>query len=418
MSALAITQPAPLNVRAVHDAAAQANAPPVAPARLSSLDAYRGFVMFLMMAEVWHLSRISEALPASRFWSLLASQQSHVSWVGCSLHDLIQPSFSFLVGVALPFSLASRQAQGQSKAQLIRHAFTRALSLILLGLFLRSVNHPLTYFTFEDTLTQIGLGYGFLFLLGWQSARVQWLALGAILVAYWLAFALHPLPAADFDWTTAGVKQDWKHLLTGFAAHWNKNFNFAASFDQWFLNLFPREEPFVFNKGGYLTLSFIPTLGTMILGLRAGGVLRSERSEKQRVQWFIVAGLIGSAAGLLLDWSGLCPVVKRIWTPSWVLFSGGWCFLFLAAFYAVLDWQGYKRAATPLLVIGMNSIAAYCLAELTADFAGAALKRHFGAGVFQLFGGAYETLLLGTATLLVWWLILHWLQRRRIFIRI
>ncbi len=418
MSSLAITQPPPLNVVAVNDEAAQANAPAIAPARLSALDAYRGFVMLLMMAEVLRLSRVAEALPASRFWGFLASQQAHVSWVGCSLHDLIQPSFSLLVGAALPFSLASRQAQGQSKDQMIRHAFTRALILILLGIFLRSVKHPITYFTFEDTLTQIGLGYGFLFLLGWQSVRVQWLALGAILLGYWLAFALHPLPGADFDWTAVGVKPDWPHLLTGFAAHWNKNANFAAAFDQWFLNLFPREEPFVFNKGGYLTLSFIPTLGTMILGLLAGGILRSERNQQQKVKWFVVAGITGIVAGLLLDWAGLCPVVKRIWTPSWVLFSGGWCFLFLAAFYAALDWKGYKRAAFPLLVIGMNSIAAYCLAELTADFTSAALKRHFGPGVFQVFGGAYETLLLGAAVLLIWWLILRWMQRNRIFIRI
>ena len=76
-------------------------------------------------------------------------------------------------------------------------------------------------------------------------------------------------PPADFDLTWVGVPKDWPHLLTGFAAHWNKNTNFAAWFDQWFLNLFPREKPFVFNGGGYLTLSFIPTLGTMILGLLA-----------------------------------------------------------------------------------------------------------------------------------------------------
>lgn len=163
--------------------------PSVLPNRLASLDAYRGFVMLLMMAEVLHLSRVARALPDSGFWRFLAWHQSHVEWIGCSLHDLIQPSFSFLVGAALPFSLVSRQQQGQTKVQMLRHACQRALILIFLGIFLRSVNRPITYFTFEDTLTQIGLGYVFLFLLGWQSVRVQWLALGVILVGYWLAFA-------------------------------------------------------------------------------------------------------------------------------------------------------------------------------------------------------------------------------------
>src|SRR5690348_2147001 len=88
------------------------------PARLGSLDAYRGLVMFLMMAEVLELRRVARALPGNGFWAFLAHHQSHVEWVGCSLHDLIQPSFSFLVGVALPFSLASRKARGQSPARM------------------------------------------------------------------------------------------------------------------------------------------------------------------------------------------------------------------------------------------------------------------------------------------------------------
>ena len=128
------------------------------PTRLASLDAYRGFVMFLMMAEVLRLKRVAQALPESGIWGFLASQQSHVEWVGCSLHDLIQPSFSFLVGVALPFSIASRRARGQSTGVMVGHAVWRAALLILLGVFLRSTGRNLTNWTFEDTLTQIGLG--------------------------------------------------------------------------------------------------------------------------------------------------------------------------------------------------------------------------------------------------------------------
>src|SRR5206468_9632319 len=124
-----------------------------------------------------------------------------------------------------------------------------------------------TYFTFEDTLTQIGLGYTFLFLLGFQSRRVQIVSFVLILVGYWLAFALYPLPGADFNYAAAGVQPGWNSNLHGFAAHWNKNTNLAWAFDKWFLNLFPREHLFTNNSGGYATLSFIPTLGTMILGL-------------------------------------------------------------------------------------------------------------------------------------------------------
>ena len=113
------------------------NPPPApAPARLASLDAYRGFVMLLMMAEVLRLKKVAQALPDSGLWQFLAWHQSHVEWVGCSLHDLIQPSFSFLVGVALPFSLAARAARGESTARQTLHAAWRALALVLLGVFL------------------------------------------------------------------------------------------------------------------------------------------------------------------------------------------------------------------------------------------------------------------------------------------
>src|SRR5437660_5497629 len=158
------------------------------------MDAYRGFVMFLMMAEVLRMARVAQAFPGNWFWSILAYNQTHVEWAGCSLHDMIQPSFSFLVGVALPFSIASRLARGQRFGRMFVHALWRSLLLILLGIFLRSVGRPQTNFTFEDTLTQIGLGYTFLFLLGYCSRLVQVLVLVVILAGYWAAFAFYPLP--------------------------------------------------------------------------------------------------------------------------------------------------------------------------------------------------------------------------------
>ena len=86
--------------------------PPSRCPRNIAVDAYRGFVMFLMMAEVLRLARVAQAFPGNWFWSFLAYNQTHVEWAGCSLHDMIQPSFSFLVGVALPYSIASRMAKG------------------------------------------------------------------------------------------------------------------------------------------------------------------------------------------------------------------------------------------------------------------------------------------------------------------
>lgn len=377
------------------------NRAPAQAIRNHSIDAYRGFVMFLMMAEVLRLSRVAESFPGNWFWAVLAFNQSHVQWEGCSLHDLIQPSFSFLVGVALPYSIASRIAKGASQQSMFLHALWRSFVLVALGIFLRSTHATQTNFTFEDTLTQIGLGYPFLFLLGFKPPRWQWSALAVILTGYWLAWALYPVPGPDYS----------------FAAHWYKNANLGSAFDQWFLNLFPRSKPFVENGGGYLTLSFIPTLGTMILGLVAGRWLR-ERAPAIPFRKFIIAGLAGIAFGLLLHFAGICPIVKRIWTPAWTLFSGGVCFLLLAAFSWILDVKGYRRWAFPLTVVGMNSIAAYLIAHLFEDFFRHSFLTHLGRGVFQVFGAPLEPLLLGAAILSGYWLILYWMYNRKLFLRI
>lgn len=423
---------------AVVDASARIRraAPPAAALapRNVAVDAYRGFVMFLMMAEVLRLGRVARAFPDNGLLGLLAFNQTHVEWAGCSLHDLIQPSFSFLVGVALPYSLARRQASGADTRWLFAHALWRSLLLIALGIFLRSTSSTITNFTFEDTLTQIGLGYPFLFLLGLRSARVQWSAFALLLVGYWLAWALYPLPGSGFDYASVGVSADWlqQHGYTGFAAHWNKNANAGNAFDQWFLNLFPRLKPFLFNGGGYLTLSFIPTLGTMILGLIAGQWLRagglragelragglSAAAPQIPYRQLLLAGAAGLAAGVLLHVTGICPVVKRIWTPSWTLFSGGACILLLAAFCWVIETRGYRRWAFPLLVIGANSIAAYLMAHLLEDFIVSSFQIHLGQGIFDSFGAGVQPLLQGTAILVTFWLLLFWMYRRKILLRI
>jgi predicted acyltransferase len=348
---------------------------------------------------VLRLAQVAAAYPGNWFWSFLAYNQTHVAWAGCSLHDTIQPGFSFLVGVALPYSIAARLRKGSAFGGMFVHALWRSLLLVALGIFLRSIHSPHTYFTFEDTLTQIGLGYPFLFLLGFRAPRWQWSALAVILVGYWLAWAVYPVPVA------------------GFAAHWYKDINAGNAFDQWFLNLFPRTQPFVANEGGYLTLSFIPTLGTMILGLVAGRWLRAS-APSIPVRRFLAAGAIGIAAGLLLHFTGICPIVKRIWTPAWTLFSGGLCFFFLTAFCWIIEVKGYRKWAFPFIVIGMNSIAAYLMAHLFEGFIVSSFRIHLGMRAFRILGPGLEPFLLGWAVLLTFWLLLYWMYRRKIFLRI
>jgi len=368
--------------------------------RILSLDVFRGFVMVLMLAEAMRLWTLAAAYPRSTFWAIVAFNTTHVPWRGCSLHDLIQPAFSFLVGAALPFSIASRQAKGQAFGRMLAHAIWRSLALILLGIFLRSLERRQTYWTFEDTLTQIGLGYTFLFLLAFARLRTQIAVFAALLVGFWAAFVLYPAPSP------------------GLFAHFDKNTNVSWAFDVWFLNLFPRESPFRFNSGGWSTLSFVPTLATMMLGSWAGAWLRTARSADEKFKGLLAAGAVLATLGLLFDIAGICPIVKRVWTSSYTLYSGGLVVIMLAIVYGVVELKGWTRWAFPLLVVGANSITVYVMSWTMESFVRDALVRHAGRAPFAILGAPFEPVLRGAAVLVVFWLVLLWMYRRRIFVRL
>jgi predicted acyltransferase len=431
--------------------------PPAPPPRLMSLDAYRGWIMLVMasgglgFARVWSQMETSvlatgifgvagspggfwsalgnlfptraDLLPASGLWSFLGFQFEHVDWEGCAFWDLIQPSFMFMVGVAAPFSFASRVAKGDSYGKMFFHAVWRAILLILLAVFLSSPMTlsratptpwgPTTNWIFTNVLAQIGLGYIFVFLLVGRGWRLQLGVIAAILAGYTLFFGLWPAPA-DFDYKAVDVADGWRHHYTGWFAHWNKNSNAGHVFDLWFLNLFPRAEPFKFNSGGYVTLNFVPSLATMLLGLMAGELLRTKRSPAKKFVLLAATGAVCLAIGWLMGLF-VCPIVKRIWTPSWAVFSSGWTFAILAAFYGVIDVLGWKRWSWPLVVVGMNSIAMYCMSQLLKPWIGSSLRTHIGRGAFL---GDFAPVVMSASILLVLWLFCLWLYRRKIFLRI
>ncbi len=373
--------------------------------------------MLLMASSGLGVSQMALQHRDSAVWKFLGREFDHAVWTGCTLWDLIQPSFMFMVGVALPWSIANRKARGQSFGTMLGHAMWRAALLVLLAVFLTSAWSPRTEWVFPNVLAQIGLGYPFLFVLCWTKPRTQWVAALGILAGYWLAFALHPLPQASFDWSSVGLNDDW-NKLSGFEAHWEKNANFAATIDLWLLNLFPREAPFTYNQGGYQTLNFVPSLATMIFGMLAGRLLQGRLPIPEKMLRLYLAGTTGIVLGLATDWAGLCPIVKRIWTPSWALFSGGCVALILATFVAAIEWRGWRRWAFPLVVAGLNPIALYCLWQLTGGFIRESLKTHFGQGIFESLGATWAPMLERASGLLIFWLLLLWMYRRRIFLRI
>lgn len=393
--------------------------------RLVSLDVYRGLIMVTLAFNGFGLAatakRHLEATPTAAFWQNVLYQTDHVQWTGCAYWDLIQPSFMFMVGVALAFSYSKRRQQGQSYGQMLGHAVIRSLVLIFLGIFLISNWSRSTNWSFMNVLTQIGLGYTFLFLLWGRSFRTQAIVAAALLVGTWLLYVLYPYAGIDLATgnPAVGISAQWaQEHLTGLAPAWHKNANIGHAIDLWLLNLLPLAEPFRFNSGGYQTINFIPSLATMLFGLMAGELLRSPRAASQKLLILFGAGVAGLLVGMSLDLTGLCPIIKRIWTPSWAIFSTGWCCLILGTLYGLVDVLRVRWWTFPLVVVGVNSIAIYCMGQLLKPWAEKTWKIHFGQDIFHAWGPLYEPLLTCTLVGLLFWLICLWMYRQKIFVRI
>ncbi len=406
------------------------------PQRLISLDVYRGLIMVTLAFHGFGIAGTAaahlEKNPDSWFWSFMQYQMTHVQWLGCSYWDLIQPSFMFMVGVSMAYSYVKRQREGQSRQRMLGHAFGRALILIFLGIFLTS-HGPLTRWWMTDVLTQMGLGYVFLFLLWGKGPKAQSIATAALLVGTWLIYVLYPNSGVELEMgkPEVNVSSNWaQEHLQDVGPSWHKNSNAGHAFDLWFLNLMPERapftgqdsdqarKPFTANPGGYQTLNFVPSLATMILGLMCGELLRTSRSNESKARLILLGGIAGIVLGWLLSVTGICPLVKRIWTPSWTLFSTGWCALILAALYWIIDIKQMRRWTFPFVVVGMNSIAIYCMEMLLRPWVAKRLQIHLGDNVFQIAGPLYAPMAQSTLVGLCLWLVCWWMYRNKWFLRI
>ncbi len=406
------------------------------PGRLVSLDAYRGFVMIMLASAGFGVYKMAQLPPTAPVWHVfsydlwqrMAIHFEHSKWIstigqfGVPFWDLIQPAFMFMVGVAMPYSYARRKAEGQGAIRRTAHALWRSIILVALGVFLASQWSPRTNWLFTNVLAQIGLGYFFVYLLLGRRFWVQLAALVVILVGYWAWFYMSP-PPANFNYAEAYADSDT--VFSERFAPWSKNGNVAARFDHWLLNKFERPDgkPYTYNKGGYTTLNFIPSMGTILLGVMCGGLLRSKFRWWEKLFALILAGMICLELGVLAG-EFACPIIKRIWTPSWVLFSGAWVIWMLAAAYFVFDLCRLRWLALPLIVVGMNPLAMYMMGQLMRPWAMKTVRIHFTELVQHVLGAnawadnMYGLLLGPVSALIVFWLIVFWMYRHKFFIRV
>ncbi|MCH2203196.1 MAG: DUF5009 domain-containing protein [Fuerstiella sp.] len=447
--------------------------------RLRSLDAYRGFIMIVLAAHGFGFSDFTE-LPRDApvwkttdydVWQTIGFHFRHAKWVaidtihGIAFWDLIQPSFMFMVGVAMPFSGLRRSAAGQSSWKRLLHALIRAVILVLLGVFLYSLKHPRTNWIFSNVLAQIGLGYFFVYLLLNQPRMIQLTAVTLILIGYWSLFYFNPAPQ-DYDYAAMNADVDNGDVFTDQMAPWSKNGNVAFRFDQWLLPqlrtprvkdlstaaeqatgknsdtpdevirdpqptpgrirqwFFSNPNEYQFNRSGYTTLNFVPSMATTLLGVLCGQLLISRKRRGYKVVRLLVGGAICISLGLAMHLT-VCPIIKIIWTPSWTLFSSGCVVWILAVFYIVFDILPFGKLAWPLQVVGMNSLAVYLMGQLLHSWVGEKvvaihlsgfLESIFGADAVSdaMFGRIIEP----TFVVLIFWLAAVYMYRHRFFVRV
>lgn len=366
--------------------------------RLLSLDALRGFDMFCILGGEQILVALAKGAPDGSWLHALRQQFTHVEWAGFRFYDLIFPLFLFLIGMAVPLSIDKRLARGDSRARILRRAAIRFALMVFFGWW---VHGNLLSWDFEkmqlsySVLMMLGFGYLIAVLLVlYASLRVQIISTAVILVGYWALQMFVPVPGrVPGEFAEGAILSDWlyDHSVGLLGAPWKS---------QW---------------GRGFVLSFWPHGATAMLGVFAARILKAAWSDPKKMQWLIVLGLGCLIAGWL--WSLHFPIVKRRWTSSYVLWAGGWSYLLMAAFYWMVDVKGLRRWAGLLVVIGSNSILAYLIAGVfMKPFASLAnvlfggLKTHLG----EYWSGVW----LAVATCGLAWLLLAYLHRRRVFLRL
>jgi predicted acyltransferase len=361
--------------------------------RLLSLDALRGFDMLWIIGGGDLVTALAKVNP-TRFSQAVAAQFEHVPWAGLHLFDCIWPLFMFMVGVSLSLSLAKRRERGQSHPVIYRHAIRRALILFVLGMmaqgnlleFNLATLHP-----FYSVLGGIAAGYLIATIVTLNTRPTgRAIVTGVFLVLYWILLIAIPVPGVG-----RGVLTPTGNAATYIDRIIMGRFYYAPA-DQantWFL-------------------SYLGFAASVLLGVLAGDVLLSSRLSMKRKCLTLYAAAIG-LIGFGLIWSLWLPIIKLLWTSSFVLITGGISFLLLATFYLVIDVLGYRRWAFPFTVIGMNALAVYMATNL---FSFRVLGNIFVGHLLPRIG-SWGAVLSEAAALTIIWLTLYWMYRTRSFVK-
>jgi len=374
------------------------------PGRLLCLDVYRG----LMVASMIIVDNPGSDEKA--YWPIM-----HAKWNGWTPADFIFPSFLFLVGISLVYSFDARRLRGETNQQILWHVFKRSLILIAVGLLVNAspiyglVVHS---WRFEGVTQRIGLCYFLAAILElWSGRRGQLLALVGCLLGYWALLRFVPVPGAGIPGRDIAFMDPVQNL----PAWLDRKLFMGHLYDG--------------TRDPEGLIHTIPAIGTTLIGVLTGHWLKSKRSTSQLIGGMVFLGILGMLGGEL--WNRWFPINKNLWTSSFVLFSGGFCLLFLALLYWLIEskrWRG--KWTMPILVFGMNAIAGFVADSLiygpgytftvTAEN-GAKLNWHEAAQAHLEAAGlsvANASLVYSLGAVLICWIMLWFLWRKKIFLKV
>lgn len=361
--------------------------------RLLSLDLFRGLTMFFLVLE--GTSFYDHALEYSSDGSIIHSivlQFHHHPWNGLRFWDLIQPYFMFIVGVAMMFSISNRLKKGTSQNIITKHIIIRCIILFFFGVILHCGYAGKIVWELWNVLTQLAFTILIAYSIHKLKIRYQFIISVLLLILTEIMYRYSNIPGFDQPFTMGK--------------------NFGSYMDLVTMNKI--------NDGGWVFINFIPTAAHTIWGVIAGKILLSNRDSLTKSKILLITGIAGILVGYGMDITGITPVIKRICTSSFVIVSGGWCLITLAALYWLVDIKQMNKGIKIFTIVGMNSIFIYMFSQT--------LGWQWLSGFMNIFTSGFtgvlsldiklETLLNSIFMFAIELYLCYWLYKKKIFFKI
>jgi predicted acyltransferase len=361
-----------------------------APGRVTSVDFFRGFTMFLLAGEASEL--YSHLLNADNsVVHFIGNQLHHHEWHGLHFWDLIQPFFMFIVGVAIPFAVANRLRKGDSEKSITLHAFKRSFLLLFFGWALYFIDAGHLVFRFQNVLAQLSVTYIVAFLIRNKSFKFQLIFTLSILLLIDLAYRFFPVEGFNHPWVN----------FENLGAWFNNKIEGVDKASEW------------------ATLNFVSTTAHTVWGVLCGKLLMSDKPARHKIQKLVIAGVAALIIGYSLDLLNITPIIKKIATSSFVFASGGWAILVLAFCYWLIDVKKlFTKGSWFFIVVGMNSIFIYIFFSI----GGAGLLNRivdpFSKLLFSWGGEMTTGIITSLGLWAAMWYLCYWLYKNKLFIKI